>query len=297
MKDELLKLLVENNDKKVVEKESNGVEKNVEVKIEKNNTVESDTKADSNILDSFDEDDFNEDFSEDVIKEIYSIYGRKGSGKTFVALSWPGEKLVLSFDKKAYRTKKLYQMLFGEEKAKEIKIVDVLKYMDYTDENSILETSNKSWEYLNHVIKKYSGKFDWIIIDGTEILTQLTENVMRYKFGCSLYGGVKLQYWKMRKDLIIGFFNTCVSSSKKGVIYTTYTDKDEIIIDGEIVEKTEVPKWIEYVSQVTDVLIHTYKKDNRYYAKVVSSKLMMPEKTYDVTNKLFYEEVMKDVRG
>ena len=79
--------------------------------------------------------------------------------------------------------------------------------------------------------------------------------------------------------------------SRKGVIWTSYIDKDEKIVDGNFVTKADMPKWIDAIMTETDTVIkverETSKGGQQFFATIETSKWKaLPEsgKT-DVTGK------------
>lgn len=234
--------------------------------------------------------DLNEE-EEMEAKEVVLIYGHKGHGKTFLALTFDGEKYVLSFDRKTALVKKKH---FPNDKT--IHIFDVVKYMDYSSPEAWLKTSDKTFRYVNALIDKVICKKqpDWIIFDGLEILHQIVEMTMRYRNNLMPFQGIKnLNLWKERKMYLRQLHNKALNCVKKGIIYTTYIQKDEIIEDGEVVNKKDIPKWIDIVLFETDTVIKVVSKitesesmDKSFIAVVESSKGFLPTGLRaDVTNK------------
>ena len=83
-----------------------------------------------------------------------------------------------------------------------------------------------------------------------------------------------------------------LNNCKKGLIYTTYTTKDEIIIDGTITIKKDIPKWIDAIMYETDVLMRIDRRKaktdgDQFFVKIESSKVKeFPDgKELDITNK------------
>ena len=84
-------------------------------------------------------------------------------------------------------------------------------------------------------------------------------------------------------------------------IYTTYTDEQKIIKEGEIVALETLPKWIDVQMLETDVVIHvfveqSYKTNERKFIGVVDSskyKLFPTGKRADITGKGL-KALMKD---
>jgi len=71
-------------------------------------------------------------------KEVWLIFGDKGTGKTTVALSFPGEILVLSFDRKSAIIK---HNMYNDDPR--IHVFDVVKYMDYSTPEKMTRAPKK----------------------------------------------------------------------------------------------------------------------------------------------------------
>jgi len=220
------------------------------------------------------------DTSEDkgMGKDVYMIYGLKGEGKTVLAFSFPGNIACLSFDRKSLPVK---QKMFKDDAR--IKVYDAIKYMDSASPEVHLEGSEKTFRYLHVLLDHIAKTFqpDWIVIDGSEIFQQICEMTMRYRNNLMPFQGVSnLNLWKERRMYIRQIHNKALSIAKKGIIYTAYTDKDEIIEDGEFVAKKDVPKWIDAIMYETDCVIKVEakrdKSGQKYYATVESSKTGLP---------------------
>jgi len=231
--------------------------------------------------------DFKFEEAENENHEVYTIYGLKGDGKTALAYSFDGTKAVLSFDKKSVLTK---NNLFNENKS--IKVYDAIKYMDENPE-TFVESCMKTYDYCVFLLENIAKeKVDWIVIDGLEIFTRIGEMVMRGRHGLTVIQGIaNRNLWKERRLLLRALHKKATEASKKGIIYTTYTDKDEIVEDGELVSKKTVPKWTDVVMEQTDIVLHVYSKQEddtrKFYVDVITSKndkKVKTGKTIDVTD-------------
>ena len=248
--------------------------------------------------------EFEFDFSEEKIekpKEVILIYGHKGHGKTFLAMSFPGIKVVLSFDRKSALVK--YKDYKND---KNIKVYDVVKYLNYSTPQKWLETADLTFRYLNALLDHVAqNPPDWIVIDGTEIFQQICEMTMRYRNNLMPFQGIaNLNLWKERRLYIRQIHNKALSIAKRGIIYTTYVDKDEIVVDGEIIAKKDVPKWIDAIMYETDTVIRVTAVSadaeggaRRFIATVESSKGSLPTGLkVEVTN-LGYKAFITALKG
>jgi intein/homing endonuclease len=104
-------------------------------------------------------------------KEVYLIFGDKGEGKTTVAFSFPGEILCLSFDRKSSIVK--YNM-YGNDKR--IHIFDVVKLMDYSTPERMLESAEQTYNAILELLTNYPKMYpqpDWVVIDAAQIFHQV----------------------------------------------------------------------------------------------------------------------------
>ena len=238
------------------------------------------------------------DFSEetDTGKEVYSIYGLKGSGKTTLALSFPGKIMAISFDGKTTVVKNNF---YGNDDR--IKVYAGNKYLD---QDNSLDSNVKTYRYTMALLEEVAAKEkpDWILFDCAEKMTVICEMVMRKKHNISAYGGIaNKNVWKERKALLESLHRIALKHCNKGLIYSLYINKDEIVSEGEILVKKDVPAWTGVVLYETDFVLKTqidYDKEKGKIctAQVWSSKNDKKLKTgtiIDVTDfkeKLFKEE-------
>jgi len=224
-------------------------------------------------------------------KEVWLVFGDKGTGKTTVAMSFPGEILVLSFDRKSAIIK--LNMYNNDPR---IHVFDIVKYMDYSSPEKMTASADKTFEYINALLDGYTNRYprpDWVVIDGAQIFQQICEWTMRYRHNLGPFDGVaNLNLWKERRMYIRQIHNKALNLAKRGIIYTTYIEKDEVIIKGEVVTRKDTPAWIDVLIYETDYVLYTYYDESKktYHVRVVSSKNDRRIKSgteLDVTNKLF----------
>lgn len=240
---------------------------------------------------------FDFDESEDLgqTKEIFTVYGHKNDGKTTISYGIPykGDKiLVFSFDNKSTRPK---DATYIKSSGIEIKVINAIRFLDKSDEKKYLESSVVTHEFILSILEQSKSKFnpDWVMFDGTEVMSGIMELVMRSKNNLKPYQGIANRtLWRERRQYIDDIHMKAMEIASKGVIYTMYSTKDEIIDnDGTVTKKVDVPKWIGSVMEETDVVIHAESKfeNNKkmFYARVEGSKL--PDKyadgVYNVTGK------------
>lgn len=218
-------------------------------------------------------------------KEVYMIYGLKGHGKTTLAMSFPGKVAVLSFDRKALQVK---EKMFRNDPR--IRVYDAVKFEDDSTPERWLESSEATFIYVNRILDEVAKwQPDWIVIDGSEIFQQVCEMTMRYRNNILPFQGIaNLNLWKERRLYIRQVHRKALYAAKRGVIYTTYSDKDEIVQSGEVITKRDVPRWIDAIMYETDTVIKVEAEQSdvgrKFYAIVESSKTGIPSGTKkDVT--------------
>ena len=236
------------------------------------------------------------DFSEDIsdAKDIWLIYGRKGTGKTFFSFSFPGNKMCLSFDRKSVRIKKNFY-----DNIDTIKVFDVKKYLRTDSNENILDTSLISTQFIQQLLEQFKDKdVDWIIFDGVETYLFILEMVMRKINGLKPFQGISnLNVWKQRRQFVDHFHNLALSIAKKGVIYVTWSEKEDIIKEGAIVSTKDVPKWFDAIRNETDIVAETkmeydgVKKETSFFVHIISSKnpKYPTGALYNITNTTCFE--------
>src|SRR3990167_3873726 len=209
-----------------------------------------------------------------ISKFVYVVYGNKGDGKTTASIIiFPGTISVLSFDRKTTVIKENY---FDNDTR--VRVYDAIKYLD-EDPGNYVKSADITYDYILFLIDNISkSKPDYIMIDGLEILSKIAEMKMRSMNGLGYKQGTSNpNVWKDRQLLLRKIHSICFNACKKGVIYTTYTDKDEIVEEGSMIVKRDIPKWADVVLWQTDVVIRVRnqvsKAGREFIATVESSKI------------------------
>lgn len=213
-------------------------------------------------------------------KLVITGYGDKGSGKTsgiFLITTgkiggFPCAKTnAISFDNK---TKTTRDQWFPDD---HITVYDGKRYYrDNPDEAT--KTGMLSYVYLIRLIESWKdNQPDWIVFDGFTIMTRILESAMRFKYGLKLTEGfANRSLWKDRTAMIRDLHNIACRTAKYGVVYATYSDQKEIVIEGTTVAKEDVPAYIDVIMEETDVVLHMTKAKGKegdlFYVRVDSTK-------------------------
>jgi hypothetical protein len=217
------------------------------------------------------------DLSPDVgpAKIVVTIAGEKGDGKTTTALSFPGKIAAITLDRKTGLIKDWM-------KADNVDVYNGVRYYseDSSDEGTIVGAGNTTYNYIHALLSKLQeeGKYDWIVIDGLEILHQICEQVMRFKHKLGPTDGfANLNWWKERRMFLRSIHNKALNTARRGIIYTTYLEFVTDVVDNEkTVSGKKHPKWVDVVLLETDIVLHAYSKEEltkkKYFVKVISSK-------------------------
>jgi hypothetical protein len=229
------------------------------------------------------------------VKTVWLIFGEKGTGKTVTALSFPGHILVLSFDRKSNIIKHTFYGGDGR-----IRVFDVVKLMDYTTPEKMLESSERTYEAVIELLDAYPrvhGNPDWVVIDAAQVMQQICEWTMRKRHNIGPFDGISnLNLWKERRAYMRNIHNKALNIARKGIVYTTYVEKDRLIISGEVVHEKDVPAWIDILIYETDYVLQTIYDPLKkaFEVKVVTSKndkLLPSGQIYNVTSRRLWEVV------
>lgn len=232
-----------------------------------------------------------------LVKHVIMIYGNKGEGKTSLGLSFPASHVALSFDQKTESVRQ------SSKYKDDILVFDGTRYLDKSSPDEWLESSDRTWRYINKLLdsipdidegketsapslvikqegdyREYiKGNPDWFTVDAGEVFETIAEMVMRSRNGIMAFEGfANKNLWKERRMYIDQLLRKCIRKSKKGVLWTSYVQKDEIVENGEFVAKKDIPKYIDAVLRETDVVIRvertTGRNGQQFFATVESSK-------------------------
>jgi len=205
-------------------------------------------------------------------KLVIGIYGHKGHSKTATAFSLPGTIACISMDKMSAQIRD--GMYRGD---KRLRVYDGTRYLDESDPRIFLESSDRSFKYILTLIEEIAkNPPDWLVIDGSEIESQICEMRMRNRNNLTMSSGVEWQLWKERALYLRQIHRKAISVCKRGLVYTMYVDKEEIIKDGETYQKIDRPKWTDILLRETSIVIHVTSEADKigrhFYAEIESSK-------------------------
>ena len=230
------------------------------------------------------------EYKEDVDKgkTIITIAAKKGCGKTRMALGFPGKICVLCFDHKATAIK---DSDYGGDSR--IRIDDAVEH--YTpDSDLVRESATKSYNYILWLLDKYKEleQPDWIVFDASAVQAKMAEFVMRHREKLQPYQGIaNRSVWKIRNAILDTMHQKAVKIAKKGVIYTTYTEYNEIVQDGTTITKKEVPKYVSDILMETDIVLVIEKVYDVKNHKTTFFLRCDSSKYCDVIKTGFYEDI------
>lgn len=244
-----------------------------------------------------------------IVKTI-TIYGEKGVGKTYNSLSFLKDNesaFIFSFDEQS--------RIIAEEyfKDKKIEVYDaivnprfVLKRIgDELKSEESVENSHKNIQLLyNKILSIKDGEYDFIIVDGGNILEKMCEGEMRYLNNIKSYNErfPNLSLWNDRNSATGEIFNLCKQKAKKALIYTVYPMKNIMKkVEGEDYEFNEQPEWSKEIKHKTNITLRIKADDyidknggnlRNYFVLVDNSKYknIKSGQRINITNKL-----LKDV--
>jgi len=250
--------------------------------------------------------DFTPDTSQGKI--VITAHGPKNAGKSTAVFLittgriggfHSGKTLAISFDDK---TKTTYDQFF---KGEDIVIQDGTKCYS---EDPLTKTKSgyMSYLYLQKLLEHEAPKkYDWVFFDGLTVLSEMLEMSMRYINGLKpTQGFANRNIWKDRGSMLRTLHNLAVKMANIGVIYSTYSEKDEILKDGETVSKEDIPKYIDVVMIKTDVVIKATKakgkSGNLFFLTVEGTKFKQyydNGKLLPITDRTLKEGTVFDVTG
>jgi len=285
--DEFDKMFEEEAEKEVEEKVEEKVEEEVEEKVEE--------KPKEELVKREEEERPSRKLTEAKAKLIFVIFGGKGKGKTFQALSFPGKIIALSFDRK---TDIIKQNLYnGDER---IKVYDMIETLDYSDDSTMLKSADETFKRTLKILEESKNEGpDWILIDCLPETIRMAEFTMRFRNDLAPFEGIKnLNIWKERRMFIRQIHKLAYEAARRGVIYTTDSEKDEIVEAGELVTKQDAPVWLDIIMRETDFVLKTdyNRTSNKHIVRVDTSKddkLLKTGSIFDVSNYGKIGEIME----
>ena len=161
----------------------------------------------------------------------------------------------------------------------EIVVVSGTPYLEYSDDKYV-EGGKKTHDFLCFLLKDIAAKgdADWVIIDGLERVKEIAEMVMRAKHKLGPFENfANLNFWKTRKLAIREIQHLALKAAKKGLVYTTYAEDDDIIIEaGQVVKRAQRPKWFDIVEESTDIMVRVWVEAKKggleFMGQIASSK-------------------------
>ena len=223
------------------------------------------------------------------------IFGQKGSGKSSIALSCPGNILGITFEKRGNLTRPWTKIFSNSDR---MQLYGVSEYIQRTTMTLYRNTSNNAYLKVCELLeraRKLEHKFDWVLIDGLQATQKLSTLRMKKLNDVGAFDNLPknlLTKWGERsvylENLVIDLAS---AASTKGVIITSqnvkhkamFLTKEEIakgMKEEDIPEKE--PAWKEKVKDDVDTIMFTNmaevvlgagRSQIKYYATVTSNKL------------------------
>jgi len=229
-------------------------------------------------------------------KEVYAIAGEKGMGKTYLAFGFPGKKVCIALDNKSVIVKNN-----DFKNDPNIIVYSGTKYYHTQKKSMITKSAANTFIYLNKILDTIErNSVDWIIIDNFEQLSRIAEFCARFYNKLPPFAGTGSVGWKLwdeRNYYLNTIYNRCFNLARKGVIYTLYMKtEDTLVVDGQVIEKKEQPKWIQQVLYETDIALKVWREDGKrkYIVEVLTSKddKKLPNgKKFDITDTNLFDAI------
>ena len=227
-------------------------------------------------------------------KQIITIFGGKGIGKTTMAMQFPDSIAAISLDRKTQRIAKQYP-------DRNIRTFDGRAYFIY-DKDNFTKSSSNTLEYLHAILDKLDSnedeRPDWILLDAMEYMIMFCEGKMRHdnRIGPFEAFGKNPALWRERNTNFRMWHDHALNVARRGLIYTGYYAFES----GEN-SVYKVPKWTDVVQSETDIVIHCVAREDEseeggmlHEASVISSKTPLFLKTgakYDMHENNFKRDL------
>lgn len=222
------------------------------------------------------------------------IYGNKGTSKTTLGLSVPGDVLVMCYED-SENVNLPIKRFFGNDERFQVKSFDQF----ISEENGEIwkESSNLAFDLSIKFLKILASKeiqFDWVITDGYQRLTKIAEMKMRYKNNIGAFAGVSPRtIWNERMLYLNEYFRLVKKIAKYGVIFTSQNKITETKGDDGTMQEKE-PSWQGKLKDDASTVIYTslemrtagQKIINKFFANVQNCKITGISKRFDITIKL-----------
>ncbi len=221
-------------------------------------------------------------------KDIVTVYGPKGAGKTTGILGLSGKKYIISFDGKTQRIKDtIYQHDAN------VVVLDGRAYFPDMDKKTLPAEGDKTIAYLEYLIDqiKERGDAQWIIFDYVPKLSKIAEMKMRKDNNLGATEGfANRSLWEDRNIIMrklmrraLGAVGKRIPDRRCGIAFVTYIQMENTsVVDGETLASMKKPKYNDAIEAETDITLYAYtekdKKDGKVhnFFEVESNKCWLP---------------------
>lgn len=193
------------------------------------------------------------DFAEDaaVPKEVWTVHGEKGTGKTTFVCGFAGTKAILSYDRKSKRVR---DRLFAGDLT--IYVWDAAKFYRGLAKEGMPEAGARSIAFIAELLNRLP-EVDWVVHDSIEALIECAEMMMRHEHQLGPFQGVDLNLWKDRKATLRMVHGLSMARANKGVVYVTHSEEDKLVEEGRLIRQSHKPRWVDIIISETDNVVRT----------------------------------------
>ena len=204
------------------------------------------------------------------IPAFIMILGKKGSGKTTLGFSLPGNILGITFEKRGNITKPWTKLFSCNPR---FQLFGVSEYINRGNTMAYRDGSNKIYTKVVHLLGRaiaLEDKFDWVMIDGLQVTQKVSTQRMMALNSLGAFDNLPTKFlrkWGERtlylENMVI---DLAVHAAKKGVIITSQDEVHKAMFltkeqedSGMKIEDIAIkqPAWKDKVRDDMDTVIYT----------------------------------------